>query len=199
MAAAAAAARAGGSGSGSGSSSGSGSGSSSLLGSVSSLQLSSAPASANAGFAAPPEQWVKMTDATDADASFERLAGIGEERRVWISFRAKLLAGELPAIAQLTDPAVALFGFTAPQTLAVWDQASQSWREFTAPAKATEWNDYSVYLDYVDQTWKICQNGVIVASGLPFKDKNRIVFSRFKALQSRARAGAASRSSAAVR
>lgn len=131
------------------------------------------------------DESVTVTDAIDADTSFERLAGIGEERRMWVSFRAKLLTGEMPDVTQLNEPAVALWGFKAANTLVVWDEASQAWLEFTTADDATEWNDYSVYLDYVNQTWMICQNGVIVANELPFKDQNLIVFSRFKALQAK--------------
>jgi hypothetical protein len=128
---------------------------------------------------------VSLEQASNDDLSFERLFGLGENRRVWVTFRAKLLVGAMPDVSTLSEPAVALMGFTDPETMVVWDAESQAWIEFPAVADPRDWNDYAIYLDYVNQAWSICQNGVLIADGLPFKDKNLTVFSRFKALQAR--------------
>ncbi|MDP0494655.1 MAG: hypothetical protein Q7Q73_00475 [Verrucomicrobiota bacterium JB024] len=131
------------------------------------------------------EEDVSLEQASMDEQSFERLFGVGENRRIWITFRAKLLVGPMPDVSELSEPAVALMGFTDRDTMVVWDEASQTWDDFATVADPTEWNDYAIYLDYVNQQWSICQNGVLLASGLPFKDKNLTVFSRFKALQAR--------------
>lgn len=126
---------------------------------------------------------VDVTESTTGDASFERLLGIGETRQLWISFRAKLVAGELPDLTTLAEPAVAAWGASSPSQISVWDEAAQQWVEFDAHADVTEWNDYALYFDYVEQQWLLTQNGVLIASELPFIDEDLIVFSRFKALQ----------------
>jgi hypothetical protein len=131
------------------------------------------------------EEDVTLQQASMDAQSFERLFGVGENRRIWITFRAKLLVGPMPDVSELSEPAVALMGFTDRETMVVWDEASQAWGEFATVADPTDWNDYAIYLDYVNQVWSICQNGVLLASGIPFKDKNLTVFSRFKALQAR--------------
>ena len=126
---------------------------------------------------------VDVTDSTTGEASFERYAGLGETRRLWISFRAKLLTGQLPDVATLAEPAVAIWGFVGANQLRIWNQTTQEWQAFETTADATEWNDYDLYFDYVQQEWMLVMNGRLVASELPFVDEDLIVFSRFKALQ----------------
>jgi hypothetical protein len=123
------------------------------------------------------------------DAVIERLAGIGEIRRVWISFTAKLVSGELPAMENLAEPAVAIWGASATDSLAIWNDVASDWETFNAETDTSEWNEYAIYLDYVDQLWTLCVNGVILADNLPFKDRDLKVFSRFKALQSKVEDG----------
>ncbi|WP_162071377.1 hypothetical protein [Lentimonas sp. CC10] len=126
---------------------------------------------------------VDVTDSLTEDASFERLAGIGEARQIWISFRAKLVAGELPDVAALTEPVVAIWGAGNPNNISVWDETSQLWVAYDSNADVTQWNDYALYFDYVGQQWLLTQNGILIANDLSFKDEDLIVFSRFKALQ----------------
>jgi len=126
-----------------------------------------------------------ISDDPATDGVLERMAGMGELRRVWISFRAKLIAGELPTFESSTDSFAGAFGASSASTLAVWDDASADWNALTTNADLAEWNDYALHFDYVDQVWTLCLNGVIVADGLPFRDENLVTFSRFKALQAK--------------
>ena len=59
---------------------------------------------------------------------------MGELRRVWISFRAKLIAGELPMFESSTDSFAGAFGASSASTLAVWDDASADWNALTTNA-----------------------------------------------------------------
>jgi len=132
------------------------------------------------------DETVSLTDSLEADHSFERLFGIGENRRIWVGFRAKLVAGAMPGRSLLGDgPSVALWGLSAPDTISIWDGPSESWSEHESRDDGTEWNEYAMYFDYVEKTWLIAQNGVVVASGLPFVDEDLIVFSRFRAIQAK--------------
>ena len=126
-----------------------------------------------------------ISDDPATDTVLERMAGMGELRRVWISFRAKLIAGDLPTLESDADSFAGAFGASSDSKLAVWDNVSENWGTFTTSADLTEWNDYALYFDYVDQVWTLCLNGVIVADGLPFRDQNLVTFSRFKALQAK--------------
>jgi len=128
---------------------------------------------------------IDMSDSTTQDAAFWRLAGIGETRSVWISFRAKLVAGELPDLTAQSEPAVAVWGSADAEKISVWDEVADQWVEFDANADVTQWNDYALYFDYETQQWLITQNGILVARDLAFKDEDLIVFSRFKALQAK--------------
>ncbi|MEM7790415.1 MAG: hypothetical protein AAF546_03345 [Verrucomicrobiota bacterium] len=128
---------------------------------------------------------VAMTDSTTADASFERLFGVSEHRQIWISFRAKLVTGDLPDSLSVlnSEPAVAQWGALTPYRISIWDSLAQEWEAFVVQADVREWNDYALYFDYVEQKWLLTQNGILVASDLPFQDNDLITFSRFKALQ----------------
>ena len=126
-----------------------------------------------------------ISDDPATDGVLERMAGMGELRRVWISFRAKLIAGDLPTFESDTDSFAGAFGASSASTLAVWDDASADWNALTTSADLTEWNDYALHFDYVDQVWTLCLNGVIVADGLPFCDQDLVTFSCFKALQAK--------------
>lgn len=128
--------------------------------------------------------------AVDGDATMARFIASEDISSVWVSFRAKLIAGAMPSIGAITDPVVSLWGFSDRETLNVWDAEKSVWVGFRANADPEQWNDYAIYLDYTNQTWTICQNGVIVAKDLPFKDKNLIALSRFKALQQKLQEGA---------
>ncbi|MGJ8653803.1 MAG: PA14 domain-containing protein [Opitutaceae bacterium] len=125
---------------------------------------------------------VDMTDSS-TETSFERIAAVGETRRVWISFRAKLVVAQLPYLGTLSEPAVAVWAVANPDKISVWDEPTQEWLEFDAVDDVTEWNSYSLYFDYDEQEWLLTQNGILIASDLSFKDEDLIVFSRFKALQ----------------
>jgi len=126
---------------------------------------------------------VELTAAASEDASFSRLAGIGQTPQIWIRFRARLVAGPLPDLGTRSEPAVAAWGAAAPDTLAIWEEAAGQWVEYAAPADLTQWNDYTLFFDYQARQWQLSQNGVPVAADLAFQDEDLVVFSRFKALQ----------------
>lgn len=86
------------------------------------------------------EEDATLTQLAEADSSFERLFGVGENRRVWITFDAKLLTGPMPEVTTLTQPAVALMGFTDSKTLVVWDEVSNEWKTHPVVADPMEWN-----------------------------------------------------------
>lgn len=120
------------------------------------------------------------------DAAFERLAGMGEAQRLWVSFRARLLVGELTSLDGSTEPFAAAFGASSATTLAIWDAAAADWTSvFNTTTDLAEWNDYALYLDYINKSWTLHLNGVIVAEDLPFRDGDLATFSRFKALQAK--------------
>ncbi|HBR93734.1 MAG TPA: hypothetical protein DEA90_06180 [Opitutae bacterium] len=124
-----------------------------------------------------------LSDNASTDAILERMAGMGEHRRVWVSFRAKLVVGVLPSLDASSEPFAGALGASSASTLAVWDDASTDWMSIDTDADLVDWNEYALYFDYVDKVWTLCLNGVIVASDLPFNDVNLSTFSRFKALQ----------------
>ncbi len=132
---------------------------------------------------------VLVEDSITADTSFERLVGMGELPRVWISFKAKLVIGDLPTMENLTEPAVAIWGVNSENTVSIWDQTTAQWSEFEMAASASELNEYAVYLDYINQTWALYANGVLLEDDLSFKDEDLKVFSRFKAFQSKVEGG----------
>lgn len=135
--------------------------------------------------AVTPLEEVTISDNASADAILERMVGMGEHRRVWVSFRAKLIAGDLPSFASSIEPFAGAFGAISTSTLAVWNGVSLDWTTVTTDADLLDWNEYALYFDYVDKVWTLCLNGVIIASDLSFRDENLSTFSRFKALQAK--------------
>lgn len=117
------------------------------------------------------------------DASLERMVGMGETRRVWVSFRAKLVAGNLPTLAAYAEPLSAAFGAASSSTIAVWDGVFGEWVMQPVAADLEQWNDYALHLDYVEKSWALYLNGATVAEGLPFRENSLVTFSRLKALQ----------------
>ncbi|MGB0372858.1 MAG: FG-GAP-like repeat-containing protein, partial [Opitutales bacterium] len=137
--------------------------------------------------AAITSEQVELTDSITEDVSFERLFGIGEQPRIWITFRAQLLAGELPDLSTSTESHAAVFGASGQNEISIWNESSSQWDIYPTPNNenlTTSWNTFQLHLDYVNHQWLLAQNGNLIASGLPFKDTDRVVFSRFKALQS---------------
>lgn len=126
--------------------------------------------------AAMPVDWL-------TDASFERMVGMGETRRVWVSFRGKLVAGNLPSLGDYAEPLSAAFGAASPSTIAVWDGVFGEWAMQLFAADREQWNGYALHLDYVEKSWGLYLNGVTVAEGLPFRENHLVTFSRFKALK----------------
>ena len=113
----------------------------------------------------------------------ERYLGANGLDQVWVTFRARLKAGAMPAPEQLTDSAASLFGFSRENVLAVYDSAQSKWIEHKVSASADEWNDYALFLDYRAQRWLLVLNGRLVTRDLPFRDGGLSTITRFRMLQ----------------
>ena len=129
------------------------------------------------------EQQTQIADIYGDEHYFERYFGVGETREIWLSFRAALLAGPLPDLTMSQDPAVALWGSDHPASISIWQPETQLWQSFPTTANTSDWNDYLVQLDYQSQEWMLLQNDQVIARSIPFKDKDLVTLSRFKALQ----------------
>jgi len=129
------------------------------------------------------EEEAALADSASADTSLARHIGVGDERRIWVSFRAALVPGELPGLSALAEPAAALWGAAAEDRLAVWDGTASEWTPYAVPAALGAWQDYALHLDYVDKAWSLYLNGAPVAEGIPFRDRGLAALSRFKALR----------------
>tara|TARA_B100001971_G_scaffold215097_1_gene257431 strand:- start:22226 stop:27514 length:5289 start_codon:yes stop_codon:yes gene_type:complete len=129
------------------------------------------------------EETAELTHDSTSSVYFEHLIGAGAIQKVWLSFKAKLVPGQMPDVATLGEDASAYWGFTNGGMVGVWDPLSQSWQEYESIADGEEWNEYAVYLDYDAGTWRICQNGVIVADNLSLADTRGLALARFRVQQ----------------
>ncbi|MGB0370864.1 MAG: hypothetical protein ACPGN3_05885 [Opitutales bacterium] len=134
------------------------------------------------GDAAIDSEVLILTESETLDASVERLLGVGANRKLWLSFRAKLSTGVLPDLTDSAETAVAVWGATGVNQIAIWNDTTQTWQSFSTPNPTVEWNSYEVYLDYIEQKWLLAQNGILIAEGLPFVDPDLVALSRFKVL-----------------
>ena len=122
---------------------------------------------------------------TVEDSYFEHLIGVGELKKIWISFRAQMIAAELPDVSGLNEYAAAYWGFSEKDKIAIWNYEHSEWDEYAALESSDVWNEYALYLDYESGLWKLCQNGVTVAENLPLSSDHGVTFSRFRVQQER--------------
>lgn len=124
-----------------------------------------------------------QADSATAPAFIEHLFGNPGFSQPWIAFRARMTAGALPAPATFTGPVSCLFGFSAENTLSIFNATSGQWVNHTVAANASDWNNYALRLDYATRTWMLRVNGVIIAQNLPFRDTGVNMLTRFRMLQ----------------
>ncbi len=117
------------------------------------------------------------------DALLERFFSASQVDRVWISFRARLLPGQLPEPDTLVGPISGLFGYRSSSQLSIFDPAQSQWKQFPVSAQAEEWNNYALHFDYREKRWLIAVNGRLVARDLAFLENAPLQLTRFRMLQ----------------
>jgi hypothetical protein len=91
----------------------------------------------------------RFRDSAFSFATLERFFDVNPHRQVWISFRAQMEVGVLPAPpVNPGEPLALAFGFSTPDTLNIWDAASNTWQATTLEIDSREWNEYALFLDY---------------------------------------------------
>jgi hypothetical protein len=115
--------------------------------------------------------------------TFEHLFGVGDEQSLWISFRAKLVIGEMPDAESFADFGGLAFGYTDSNQISVWHPSLAGWEPLAVEATGDEWNQYAISLDYNTKTWSLVINGILITENLSLGSDPAYTFSQFKVLQ----------------
>ncbi len=132
------------------------------------------------------EEAVLRAPDKDSPASLEHLVGSHGLERVWLSFRAKMEIGSLPDPKKLSGKISSLFGWAREGFLSIYDSTTGKWMEHDVRALATtddEWNNYTLYLDYLEQRWLLALNGRLVATDIGFRDTGLTTIARIRMQQ----------------
>ncbi|MGB0371724.1 MAG: hypothetical protein ACPGN3_10245 [Opitutales bacterium] len=127
------------------------------------------------------DETLGVDDVGPITSEAKRLFGVGDMRRIWISFDADLIEGELPA-AVSTNHAFAI-GKKQESSVSIWDSATDQWLDFSPDSLAAGVNTYAFYLDYLEKTASAFVNGVLIAQELPFINLDLVHFSHLEILQ----------------
>lgn len=126
---------------------------------------------------------VRFSDAASA-AAFERFFALHPRRQLWLNFRARLQPGPLPAEPFAPgEPVTVAFGYSAPNTLQIWNTDVGGWYPQTLEIDGRDWNEYTLYLDYEARRAALLINGSPVAMDLPHATDLLSTFSRFRILR----------------
>jgi len=126
---------------------------------------------------------VRFSDES-SEAAFQRFFSTHPRQQIWLHFRARLQPGRLPETPFAPgEPVTVAFGYTAPQTLQIWNNDVQGWYPRHLDVDGRDWNDYALHLDYQTRRAMLLVNGTPVAMDLPHATDLISTFSRFRILR----------------
>jgi hypothetical protein len=123
----------------------------------------------------------KRARSTTAKTAYvERYFNTSAQSKIWLQFSGKFCVGNLPDEG-FDESSAVVFGFSNDHTIQVLDIKNNLWQSYNLPNPATQWARYVIYLDYVNTTWTLYQDGQLVADNLPFADVSVASLNRFRA------------------
>ncbi|MEM9398680.1 MAG: binary toxin-like calcium binding domain-containing protein [Verrucomicrobiota bacterium] len=115
--------------------------------------------------------------------------GIENQRRVWVSFDADLLEGDLPETIATLHAFV--IGKKDETSISIWDAKAGEWIDIFPSSLVPGVNQYAFYLDYITKTTSVFLNGVMYAQDIPFVNADLVYFSHLDILQNSASSSSA--------
>ena len=125
------------------------------------------------------EQAVRLP-AGESPAEAVRFVGAGDEKDIWVTAHVRVQPGELPNVAEMEDPRSVLIGVSPSGYVVGFDGNEERWVNsgFNLD-EAQEWMRLDIHLDYVQQRWSLCVDGVLVLREVAFRDSGLRTLTRF--------------------
>lgn len=115
----------------------------------------------------------------DAPETALRYFGMENGKTVWVTARLCMQPGSLPNASGIEGSRSAIVAVGSTGYLFCWDGLENRWVNTGFQTTEGTWVRLNIGLDYTDQRWKLCVDGVLVLQDLGFRDTDLRTFTRF--------------------